>query len=215
MRRVLLAAGAAALGVAAPAQAADVAVLLEAKSARESPSLDAPVVQRVPARRPITRTPTSLPVVSDARDGANREWLEVRLPGRPNGATGWIVKRRTVIDVVPWRIAVDLSARTVSVYKGRRRVRRMRAVIGAPTTPTPVTSSFVEEIVRYRAGAKLGPYALALAARSTVFSEFDGGPGQVAIHGRGRLGGTPRSPACRPAGRGRGWPPGPGRRRTR
>lgn len=184
-----------ALGVAAPAQAADVAVLLEPKSARESPSLDSAIVQRVAARRPVTRTPTSLPVVSDAVDGTGRAWLEVRLPGRPNGATGWITRRRTAIDVVPWRIAVDLSARTVTAYRGARRVRRMRAVVGAPATPTPVTASFVEEIVRYRPGARLGPYALALAARSTVFTEFDGGPGQVAIHGRGRLGGTPGAAA--------------------
>jgi lipoprotein-anchoring transpeptidase ErfK/SrfK len=182
-------------GAAAPAQAADVAVLLEAKTAREFPSLQAPVVQRVAARRPITRTPTSLPVLSDARDGANREWLEVRLPGRPNGVTGWILKRRTVLDRVRQRIAVDLSARTVTFYDRGRRVRRMRAVVGAPATPTPVTASFVEEIVRYRRPGKIGPYAIALAARSPVFTEFEGGPGQVAIHGRGRLGGTPGTAA--------------------
>ena len=33
-------------------------------------------------------------------------------------------------------------------------------------------------------------YALALSARSDVYTEFDGGPGQVAIHGRDLLGGT-------------------------
>ena len=36
-----------------------------------------------------------------------------------------------------------------------------------------------------------GPYALALSGRSNVFQEFDGGPGQIAIHGRIGLGGTP------------------------
>ena len=34
-----------------------------------------------------------------------------------------------------------------------------------------------------------GPYALALSARSNVFQEFEGGPGQIAIHGRDNLGG--------------------------
>jgi hypothetical protein len=29
-----------------------------------------------------------------------------------------------------------------------------------------------------------GPFALALSARSDVFQEFDGGPGQIAIDGR-------------------------------
>ncbi|HEY8763132.1 MAG TPA: L,D-transpeptidase, partial [Solirubrobacteraceae bacterium] len=32
--------------------------------------------------------------------------------------------------------------------------------------------------------------ALALSARSNVLQEFDGGPGQIAIHGRDSLGGT-------------------------
>ena len=35
-----------------------------------------------------------------------------------------------------------------------------------------------------------GPYALALSARSNVLQEFEGGPGQIAIHGRENLGGT-------------------------
>ena len=34
------------------------------------------------------------------------------------------------------------------------------------------------------------PFALALSARSNVLQEFDGGPGQIAIHGLENLGGT-------------------------
>ncbi len=34
-----------------------------------------------------------------------------------------------------------------------------------------------------------GPFALALSARPNVLQEFDGGPGQIAIHGRNGLGG--------------------------
>jgi lipoprotein-anchoring transpeptidase ErfK/SrfK len=35
-----------------------------------------------------------------------------------------------------------------------------------------------------------GPFALALSARSNVLQEFEGGPGQIGIHGRDDLGGT-------------------------
>ena len=35
--------------------------------------------------------------------------------------------------------------------------------------------------------------AYALSARSNVFQEFDGGPGQIAIHGTYGIGGTPGS----------------------
>jgi lipoprotein-anchoring transpeptidase ErfK/SrfK len=35
-----------------------------------------------------------------------------------------------------------------------------------------------------------GPYALALSARSNALQEFEGGPGQIALHGRDNLGGV-------------------------
>ena len=35
-----------------------------------------------------------------------------------------------------------------------------------------------------------GPFALATSARSDVLQEFEGGPGQIAMHGRDNLGGT-------------------------
>lgn len=41
-----------------------------------------------------------------------------------------------------------------------------------------------------QAGQAGGPFALALSARSNVLQEFEGGPGQIAIHGRDNLGGT-------------------------
>jgi lipoprotein-anchoring transpeptidase ErfK/SrfK len=34
------------------------------------------------------------------------------------------------------------------------------------------------------------PFALALSARSNVLRRYEGGPGQVAIHGMANLGGT-------------------------
>jgi lipoprotein-anchoring transpeptidase ErfK/SrfK len=34
------------------------------------------------------------------------------------------------------------------------------------------------------------PYALALSARSKVLQEFEGGPGQIAMHGLANVGGT-------------------------
>jgi lipoprotein-anchoring transpeptidase ErfK/SrfK len=39
------------------------------------------------------------------------------------------------------------------------------------------------------AGDLGGPFALALSARSNVLQKFEGGPGQIAIHGREDLGG--------------------------
>ena len=53
-----------------------------------------------------------------------RHWLHVRLPGRPNQHTGWIRSLRTIRFSTPWRIAVDLSARRVTVYRAGTVKRR-------------------------------------------------------------------------------------------
>jgi lipoprotein-anchoring transpeptidase ErfK/SrfK len=85
---------------------------------------------------------------------------------------------------------VDLSERRVTVYRRGRPVRSFLSVVGAPSTPTPQGSYFVEETVLLRGGQVGGPYALAMSARSYVFQEFAGGPGQIAVHGVWKVGGT-------------------------
>ena len=54
---------------------------------------------------------------------------------------------------------------------------------------------FVEESLEIIPGYPGAPYALALSARSNVYSEFDGGPGQIAFHGIFGIGGTPGTAA--------------------
>ena len=112
------------------------------------------------------------------------------LPGRPDGSTGWIAQQGTRKLVTGWHIVVNLAARRVRAYRDGRMVRTFQAVVGKPSTPTPTGRFFVEETVQMWAGDAGGPYALALSARSNVLQEFEGGPGQVALHGRDNLGGT-------------------------
>jgi lipoprotein-anchoring transpeptidase ErfK/SrfK len=112
------------------------------------------------------------------------------LPGRPNGSKGWIAQHGTVLASTAWQISVRTSKRRVLVYRDGHRVRRFGAVVGKPSTPTPHGQFFVEETVQMPPGSAGGPFALALSARSNVFQEFEGGPGQIAIHGIANLGGT-------------------------
>jgi lipoprotein-anchoring transpeptidase ErfK/SrfK len=49
---------------------------------------------------------------------------------------------------------------------------------------------FVEENVKMAASAAGAPFALATSDRSRVLQDFEGGPGQIAIHGLENLGGT-------------------------
>lgn len=132
-----------------------------------------------------------LPLPPD-RDPADR-WSQVLLPGRPNGAAGWIRDRGTRATTTPWSIDIDRTARDGTVLRLGRVVRRFPVIIGAHATPTPIGRYFVEETVRLMRGADAGPFAPALSARSSVLRECGRGPGQIALHGRVGLGGIMRS----------------------
>ena len=69
-------------------------------------------------------------------------------------------------------------------------MRRFSAVVGNPSTPTPRGRFFIEEALALAPGAHGGPYALATSARSNVLQEFEGGPGQIALHGTDGLSGA-------------------------
>jgi lipoprotein-anchoring transpeptidase ErfK/SrfK len=144
----------------------------------------------IQARRPITEERTVLPVLGH-RTNHGARWLHVKLPGRPNGRTGWISRRGTVSTVTYWHVVVTTSSRQVAVYSHGRRAGVFEAVVGKPSTPTPLGEFFVEESIRLPASAVGAPFALALSARSNVLQEFDGGPGQIALHGLENVGGTP------------------------
>ena len=62
--------------------------------------------------------------------------------------------------------------------------------MGTPSTPTPRGRFFIEEALALSAGAHGGPFALATSARSSVLQEFEGGPGQIALHGTNGLSGA-------------------------
>jgi|tagenome__1003787_1003787.scaffolds.fasta_scaffold20300504_1 lipoprotein-anchoring transpeptidase ErfK/SrfK len=162
-----------------------VATLHRAHQAYARPTGTSARIKLIQARRPITGERTVLPVI-----GATTRWLHVRLPGRPNGVTGWIRKAETAVATTRWHVVVELGLRRVVVYRAGRQVLIARAVVGKPSTPTPRGEYFVEEDVRLRPADVGAPFALALSARSTVLQEFDGGPGQIALHGLANVGGT-------------------------
>ncbi|MGI8623967.1 MAG: L,D-transpeptidase, partial [Solirubrobacteraceae bacterium] len=197
--QVAFGAPSAAIALVAPARAAPatqrLVVLERAHAVLSRPDHRSARRTAVKERRPITGERTVLPVLRDTTGADGRRWLRVRLPGRPNGHSGWISPRSTRSVVTPWRLGVRTSKRRVTVFRDGRAVRRFRAVVGKPSTPTPRGRFFVEESVRLRADRAGAPFALALSARSDVFQEFDGGPGQIALHGLGNVGGVPGTAA--------------------
>lgn len=181
-----------------PARAADssrvaasqqLVVLQHDHVVRAKPSRRARRIEWVGARRPLTGVRTVLPVLGYALTRAGQSWVHVRLPGRPNGHKGWIRAQRTRRASTEWRILLKLSSRRVTIYRHGGVKRRFRAVVGKPSTPTPTGRFFIEEALDL--GAQTGgPFALATSARSNVLQEFEGGPGQIALHGTNGLSGA-------------------------
>ena len=190
----LLAVGLVGVGGTAAATAAEkppalrpLVVLLAPHTAHVRPVASSERIETVASRRPLTKVRTVLPVLGAAENGS---WLRVRLPGRPNGHTGWIPAVHSRTTTTEWSIEVDLSARRVDVFQQGTEVRQFPAVVGKASTPTPKGHFFVEEALSLSSAAPGAPYALATSARSNVLQEFDGGPGQIALHGRAHLAGA-------------------------
>jgi lipoprotein-anchoring transpeptidase ErfK/SrfK len=165
-------------------------VLLHDHVARTRPDVEAHRIETVAARRPLTRVRTILPVIGEATSADGRSWVHVRLPGRPSGHKGWIPTSQTRFASTGWHISVKLSTRRVTVYRDGRVERRFTAVVGKASTPTPRGHFFVEEALSLSSRAAGGPFALASSARSRVLQEFEGGPGQIALHGTNHLAGA-------------------------
>jgi lipoprotein-anchoring transpeptidase ErfK/SrfK len=169
----------------------ELAILLTSHNVRSAPHAGRSRVSTVRASRPITGGQTVLPVIAHSTSPSGAHWLKVRIPGRPNGRKGWIARRGTVPATTSWHLVVRTSSRRVLVYRRGRLVRSFAVIVGKPSTPTPHGRFFVEESVRMLPGSAGAPFALALSARSDVLQEFEGGPGQIAIHGVANLGGIP------------------------
>jgi hypothetical protein len=115
-------------------------------------------------------------------------WAAVTTFLVPNRRRAWVrVDRQTfAVRRTRWRLAADLSARTVTVLHGTRRVRTLRVAIGAPRTPTPTGTYAITDKL---AGAPFGSaYGCCILALSGHQPKVRTGPidGRLAIHGTNR-----------------------------
>lgn len=108
-------------------------------------------------------------------------WIELRVPGRPNGRIGWVV--RSALDVfnhTNMEVVVNRAVRQLTLYRSGQAIFRAPVGVGKPSTPTPaghfwITESFPSSNPFY------GPYAFGTSDYSTL-SEWVGG-GIVGLHG--------------------------------
>lgn len=110
------------------------------------------------------------------------DWLEVQLPIRPNGSTGWIQHDEVDLKRLPYSLEVSVNDRTVTLLEDGEEVETYSAAVGTGDTPTPTGEYFLTELLR-PTNDGYGPYAFGLSAYSDVLNSFGGGPGQIGLHG--------------------------------
>ncbi len=85
----------------------------------------------------------------------------------------------------PWRIAISTARRTLTLFHAGATVRTIPVVVGKPSTPTPEGLFAIAWAIPWHPTDFLGSWVLTLSAHSNVLHAFDGGDGEVGIHGRG------------------------------
>jgi lipoprotein-anchoring transpeptidase ErfK/SrfK len=115
-------------------------------------------------------------------------WAAVTTFLVPNGRRAWVrVDRRTfAVRRTRWRLAADLSERTLTVLHGTEVVRTLRVAIGTRATPTPPGTYAVTDKLDGRTfGSSYGCCILALSGHQPKVRT---GPidGRLAIHGTNR-----------------------------
>jgi lipoprotein-anchoring transpeptidase ErfK/SrfK len=145
-------------------------------------------VKTLPNPRLINNDPNAtVPLVflvKDIPDGQSCSWIEVYLPVRPNGSTGWVKASDITLARNPYRIEVQLNEFKLLVFKDDQQIKEIPVGVARDNTPTPGGLYYTTELIKTPdpSGA-YGPYAFGLSGFSDKLTTFNGGPGQLGIHG--------------------------------
>lgn len=132
-----------------------------------------------------TGTPLTFMVTS-----TTDEWVQVQLPVRPNGSTGWLRAQDVTMFDVAYALKVSTADNTLKVYRDGDLIHTFSVATGTGATPTPLGTYYLTELIA-PTNRGYGPYAYGVSAFSEVLNEFGGGPGQIGLHGtddRGSIG---------------------------
>jgi lipoprotein-anchoring transpeptidase ErfK/SrfK len=126
----------------------------------------------------------TVPQVFLVQDQSKRGWVQVLLPIRPNGTTGWI--KTTDVRVTPnkFHIVIERGAHQITVYDGEKVMIQEPVAVGADETPTPTGNYYLRVLLKApNPNTVYGPYAYGLSGHSEVLTTFNGGDGELGIHG--------------------------------
>jgi L,D-transpeptidase-like protein len=117
------------------------------------------------------------------RSRDRRVWIRVRIPGRPNGRTGWVPRAALGhLHAVTTVLRIDKGRSRATLRRKGQLVWRSPIGHGAPGTATPSGRFYIRERLDNRGGDPVyGPLAFGTSAYSAL-SDWPGG-GVIGIHG--------------------------------
>ncbi|MGH2745569.1 MAG: L,D-transpeptidase [Thermoleophilaceae bacterium] len=114
------------------------------------------------------------------------DWLGVITTERPNNRLAWARRGSAGLTIrrTRWSLHADLSARTLTLRRAGRRVRRMTVAVGRPGAETPTGRFAVTDKL---SGSRFGPYygccIIALNGHQPNLPPGWTGGDRLAIHG--------------------------------
>lgn len=126
--------------------------------------------------------PSVYPALRAHWDSRGREWVLVRIPGRPNGRTGWVLRNALGrFHITHLAVTVNRAQLRMYFYNDGHQIWNAPVGIGKPSTPTPAGHFWINELFALPRSNPYYPYAFGTTDYSTL-TDWPGG-GVVGIHG--------------------------------
>ena len=137
----------------------------------------------VETHRIADRTDYGAPRVFLVKEEAG-DWVEVYLPIRPNGSTGWVRAADLQTSQHDFTLVVTLGDFNLTAYQGDEVILDATIGVARDNTPTPGGLYYTTELLQPPDPNSIyGTFAYGLSGFSEVLESFSGGPGQLGIHG--------------------------------
>jgi lipoprotein-anchoring transpeptidase ErfK/SrfK len=121
-------------------------------------------------------------------------WVEVELPQRPNGQSGWIPPSEVRLTQTPYRVAVSLAAHRITVFDKTAILYQGPIATGATATPTPTGSYYLRVLLKNSNPSSVyGPFAFGLSAHSDALTTYSGSDAEIGLHGNNNISALGRS----------------------
>lgn len=118
------------------------------------------------------------------KDDPGGDRIEVHLPVRPNGSTGWVRRADVDLSAHDFSVEVILGDHRLVVREQDDVVLEVAIGVGTQDTPTPGGVFYIKELLEPPdPSGPYGPYAYGLSGFSNVLDDFAGGEGVIGIHG--------------------------------